>query len=109
MARQLATAGAALCRTVTAQLGITLPRRGFALRDRLLEQFQAQLELLFRQPLGFGAELHPPQFAQQVVQSVVLLLQGIALAQSRVALCRGDQQQRAQSLDVVGQALNVAG
>ena len=109
VARQLASACAALCRTVAAQLGIALLRLGFALRDRLLERFQAQLELFFWQPLGFGAELHPPQFAQQVVKPVVLLLQGIALAQGSVALCHRGQQQRAQFLDIVGKVLNVFG
>ena len=94
-------AGTALGRT------ITLLRLGISLGDGLLDRFQAELQLLFRQPLGLGAELHPPQFLQKVVELVVVLLQSISLAQSHIAFGHGGQQQRAQSLDVAGQVLHV--
>jgi hypothetical protein len=40
--------------------------------DRLLERFQTQLQLLLRQTLGAGANVHPRQLQQQVAQSVIL-------------------------------------
>ena len=94
-------AGTALGRT------ITLLRLRISLGDGLLDRFQAELQLLFRQPIGLGAELHPPQFLQEVVELVVVLLQSISLVQSHIAFGHGGQQQRAQSLDVAGQVLHV--
>jgi hypothetical protein len=40
--------------------------------DRLLEGFEAELKLFFRQTFGPDTELHPRQFQQQMTQSVIL-------------------------------------
>jgi hypothetical protein len=49
---------APLGRAIAAQLGIALLCLGVLLSDRLLDSFQAELQLFLRQALGFGAELH---------------------------------------------------
>ena len=72
MRRQRTAAGAPLGSIVLAQLGIPLLRLRLVLGDRLLERFEAQLQLLLRQTLGSGAEMHARQLQQQMAQPVIL-------------------------------------
>ena len=51
---------------VLAQFGILFLRLRLVFGDRLLEGFEAQLQLFFRQTFGPGTELHPCQFQQQM-------------------------------------------
>jgi hypothetical protein len=70
--RQCATARAPLGRIVLAQLGILLLSLRFIFGDRLLEGFQAQLQLLFWQTLGAGAKMHASELQKQMAQPVIL-------------------------------------
>jgi hypothetical protein len=65
MRRQRTTTGAPLGRIVLAQLGILLLRFRLVFSDRLLERFQAQLQLLLRQALGPGAEIPPSRLSSR--------------------------------------------
>jgi hypothetical protein len=62
MRRQRAAAGTATCLASTALLRITLLAFSLVAGDRLLQCFEAELQLVFRQALGFGAELHALEF-----------------------------------------------
>jgi hypothetical protein len=70
--RQRAAARPPLGGIVLAQLGIALFRLRIFLGDRLLEGFQAELQLFLRQTLRAGPEMHPRQLQEQVAQSVIL-------------------------------------
>ena len=58
MRRQRTAARAPLGRSILAQLGIALLRLGVCFGDRLLDRFEAQLQLFLRQTFGAGAEVH---------------------------------------------------
>jgi hypothetical protein len=105
MGRQRAAARSALGRTVAAQIGITFLRLGVTFGDGLLKRFEAQLQLLLRQPLGLRTELHAPELQQQMAQPVVLRQQGITFHRQRIALDNRRQHQRAQCRGIFGQAL----
>ena len=64
--RQCAAVGTPFDRVVLAQFRILFLRLRLFFGDRLLEGFQAQLQLFFRQTFGPGTELHPRQFQQQM-------------------------------------------
>ena len=72
MRRQCAAAGAPPGGIVLAQLGIALLRLRVFFGDRLLEGFQAQLQLFLRQTLRAGAEMHASELQQQMTQPVIL-------------------------------------
>ncbi len=72
--RQRAAVRAAPGRVAFAQLGVLFLRLRLIFGDRLLEGFQAQLQLFFRETFGPGTELHPRQFQQQMTQPVILCL-----------------------------------
>jgi hypothetical protein len=59
---------------VLAQLGVAFVRLGLTAGDRLLEGFQARLQLFFRKTFGSGTELHSPQLEQQTARPVILCL-----------------------------------
>jgi hypothetical protein len=61
-------------RVAFAQLGILLLGLRLIFGDRLLEGFEAQLQLVFRQTFGPGTEPHPCQLQQQMAQPVILYL-----------------------------------
>ena len=88
MRRQRAPAGAAFCDLVAAQVRIALLRPGLTLGDGGLEILEAELQLLVRQALGFGAELHPLQLHQQMVQPLGAGQQCITLHRHGVQLGR---------------------
>ena len=64
--RQCAPVRAPFGRVVFAQFGILLLRFRLIFGDRLLEGFQARLQLFLRQTFGPGTELHPRQLQQQM-------------------------------------------
>ena len=66
MCRQRAAARPPLGRIVFAQFGIALFRLSVLLGDRLLESFQAQLQLFLRQTLRAGAEMRASELQQQM-------------------------------------------
>ena len=68
------------------QLGISLLRLRVFFGDRLLEGFQAQLQLFLRQTLRAGAEMHASQLQQQMTQPVILCQQNVPLRDRRIAL-----------------------
>ena len=72
MRRQCAAAGTPLGGIVLAQLGIPLLRLRVFFGDRLLEGFQAQLQLFLRQTLRAGAEMQASELQQQMTQPVIL-------------------------------------
>jgi hypothetical protein len=72
MRRQCTAVRAPFGRVVLAQFGILLLRLRLVFGDRLLEGFQAQLQLFIRQTFGPGTELHPRQLQQQMTQPVIL-------------------------------------
>ena len=114
MCRQCASAGTPPGGIVAAQLGIALLRLRVFFGDRLLEGFQAQLQLFLRQTLGARAEMHASELQQQMTQPVILCQQDVPLGDRRIALdkcgvafgnCR--QHQRPQCFNAFGQALHV--
>jgi hypothetical protein len=74
MSRQRAAVRAPPGRIALTQLGVPLLRLGVLFGDRLLEGFEAQLQLFFRQTFGPGTKLHPRQLQQQMAQPVILCL-----------------------------------
>ena len=56
-----AAARASLGGIVLAQFGIALLCLAVCFGDRLLDRFEAQLQLFLRQTLGAGAEMHAPE------------------------------------------------
>ena len=63
--RQRGISAAALGNPVLSQRRIALLRFGFILGDRLLDRLEAELQLFFRQALGFRAELRAPTFSSR--------------------------------------------
>jgi hypothetical protein len=111
MRRQSPAAGPAFGDAILVQFGIALLRLGLTAGDCLLERFEAELQLLLRQTFRFGAELHAFELQQQVTNSVVLLLQGVAFADHSITFANrgvtfGNQRQNqsAQAFHIVGQA-----
>jgi hypothetical protein len=104
MRRQGTAAGPALGRCVLALLRIALLNLGLAASDGLLQRFKAELQLLLRQTLGFGTELHALKFEQEMTNAVVLLGKGITFAGRGITFRHQHHYQSAQALDVVRQA-----
>jgi hypothetical protein len=72
--RQCAAAGTPLGGIVLAQPWIALLRLGLGFGDRLLDRFEAQLQLFLRQTLRAGAEMQASELQQQMTQPVILCL-----------------------------------
>ena len=104
---QCATAGTPLGGIVQAPLGIPLLRLRVFFGDRLLEGFQAQLQLFLRQTLRAGTEMHASQLQQQMAQPVILCQEGVSFGDRRIALGHRRQHQRPQCFDAFRQALHV--
>jgi len=90
-----------LCHALLPQLRVALLFSGLNLGHCLLEIFESQLSLIFRQTLGFATELQTLELQQQVLEPFVLFQQCITFGRNR-------QHKRTQVLDICRQVCQLS-